>query len=584
MPDTEQKSFLDGVGVNVMGNWVKDYVDTVAGGGTDSIPYPLLQVVYPNEGDHAVITCLTDYDSIQSGVVELAYTTDGTTPNENSPQFVSPKSLYQNCTLTVRAFLSLTENLSNLVPSVSNAVVISGLKCQNPVIEYSLGTKQCTITCATPGAAIRYTLDGTDPTINTGYLYEGAFTISQASTVKAVAYLTGIADSDIIQMDTKVGNVFGVVWDYGQPSSALTRLTPETDPYGYVTDTVSTEPVPEVQGGQAGSSPFDAFEPWSEMKRRNFGDDGTGQYVPGAWEGEMGFSVLKDTMVYIPKFWVNQKDDSVNQLRYYYISSQELPDFELHPGSDQYVGAYLTGNDGVSIRSGIVQAQNVVINTARVNARSKGYGWQLYDFAELQALQWLYLIEYSDWDSQTKIGRGPIQGRSTTNGVTDALTYHTGSTTIGPIRYRGIEDLFGNGEQMIDGILTIGGTHNVCLDRENYNSESSVGYESISNVNLASVFPTKTLFDENRKWIVGFPIESVNGSSSTYLCDIVLISQTGTNYFKSGGDYGNFNSGLFNMRIEGTGSASSNTVRFSWKKAKASKPVFTITYSAGGTT
>lgn len=583
MPDTEQKSFLDGVGVNVMGNWVKDYVDTVAGGGTDSIPYPLLQVVYPNEGDHAVITCLTDYDSIQSGVVELAYTTDGTTPNENSPQFVSPKSLYQNCTLTVRAFLSLTENLSNLVPSVSNAVVISGLKCQNPVIEYSLGTKQCTITCATPGAAIRYTLDGTDPTINTGYLYEGAFTITQASTVKAVAYLTGIADSDIIKMDTKVGNVFGVVWDYGQPSSALTRLTPETDPYGYVTDTVSTEPVPEVQGGQAGSSPFDAFEPWSEMKRRNFGDDGTGQYVPGAWEGEMGFSVLKDTMVYIPKFWVNQKDDSVNQLRYYYISSQELPDFELHPGSDQYVGAYISNvnNNKLESISGSAPSAWSLVN-CREFARAKGYGWQLFDFAELQAIQWFYLVEFADWNSQTKIGAG--QYVSTSTGGTDVLSYHTGKTTAARIRYRYIEDIWGM-YNLLDGINNIGNSVNVSTDRENYVSGSVIGYETIQSPPQATstTYPTKTIFDSDKKWIIGFPLEG-GGSDSTYLCDGYIMKYD-VDSFISGGNTQYGNCGLFNIESFQSSSATNGRhPRLSWKKAKASKPVFTITYTAGGTT
>lgn len=582
MPDTEQKSFLDGVGVNVMGNWVKDYVDTVAGGGTDSIPYPLLQVVYPNEGDHAVITCLTDYDSIQSGVVELAYTTDGTTPNENSPQFVSPKSLYQNCTLTVRAFLSLTENLSNLVPSVSNAVVISGLKCQNPVIEYSLGTKQCTITCATPGAAIRYTLDGTDPTINTGYLYEGAFTISQASTVKAVAYLTGIADSDIIQMDTKVGNVFGVVWDYGQPSSALTRLTPETDPYGYVTDTVSTEPVPEVQGSQAGSSPFDAFEPWSGMKRRNFGDDGTGQYVPGAWEGEMGFSVLKDTMVYIPKFWVNQKDDSVNQLRYYYISSQELPDFELHPGSDQYVGAYLTQSGGSSI-SGEQTNSSVSAQDLIDAALSKGYGWNILDYAEVSALQFIYIIETADFNVDNFLGTAMTQPST---GYSDVLTYHTGKGSTF-LRYRNIENFYCQSNVLIHGLRTASDSRNIIIsiDRDNYSLDNnSIGYEFFSEPpESTSGFPAKLIFNEDFKWVIGIG-DDYTGSTTTYVSTSQEVYNSNcVTFLGNEGFATKVTPFQFRISTKPT-SAANQLVRLSWKKAKASKPVFTITYQAGGTT
>lgn len=55
-------------------------------------------------------------------------------------------------------------------------------------------------------------------------------------------------------------NVFGVCWDTSNSSTALMRLTPETDPYGLVTKSVTTEPVPAVGTG-AGSSPFDSFMP-----------------------------------------------------------------------------------------------------------------------------------------------------------------------------------------------------------------------------------------------------------------------------------------------------------------------------------
>jgi len=44
-------------------------------------------------------------------------------------------------------------------------------------------------------------------------------------------------------------NVFGVCWDTSNSSTALMRLTPETDPYGLVTKSVTTEPVPAVGTG-----------------------------------------------------------------------------------------------------------------------------------------------------------------------------------------------------------------------------------------------------------------------------------------------------------------------------------------------
>lgn len=46
-------------------------------------------------------------------------------------------------------------------------------------------------------------------------------------------------------------NVFGVCWDTSNSSTALTRLTPSTDPYGLVTRSVTTEPVPAEGSGSA---------------------------------------------------------------------------------------------------------------------------------------------------------------------------------------------------------------------------------------------------------------------------------------------------------------------------------------------
>ncbi len=50
------------------------------------------------------------------------------------------------------------------------------------------------ITCGTPGSAIYYTLDGTDPS-DVSTLYDGVFTVSEDITVKAIAYADGYLTS-----------------------------------------------------------------------------------------------------------------------------------------------------------------------------------------------------------------------------------------------------------------------------------------------------------------------------------------------------------------------------------------------------
>ena len=54
-----------------------------------------------------------------------------------------------------------------------------------------------TITCATIGAIIKYTTDGTTPSSMNGTTYSGTFTISSTTTIKAIACKNGMSDSDV---------------------------------------------------------------------------------------------------------------------------------------------------------------------------------------------------------------------------------------------------------------------------------------------------------------------------------------------------------------------------------------------------
>ena len=58
-------------------------------------------------------------------------------------------------------------------------------------------TQGVTIACATCGASIRYTSDGTGPTAEKGKLYSGPLAIAAAATVKAIAYKGGMDDSSV---------------------------------------------------------------------------------------------------------------------------------------------------------------------------------------------------------------------------------------------------------------------------------------------------------------------------------------------------------------------------------------------------
>ena len=54
-----------------------------------------------------------------------------------------------------------------------------------------------TLASSTPGAWFRYTLDGTTPTRTNGYVYCGVISVRPGMTVKAIAYKSGMADSEV---------------------------------------------------------------------------------------------------------------------------------------------------------------------------------------------------------------------------------------------------------------------------------------------------------------------------------------------------------------------------------------------------
>ena len=78
--------------------------------------------------------------------------------------------------------------------------VADSLVCASPVISgtspFETST-QITIECSTEGAKIYYTLDGNIPSQENGTLYTGAFTVTERTSVKAIAVLDGYKTSSV---------------------------------------------------------------------------------------------------------------------------------------------------------------------------------------------------------------------------------------------------------------------------------------------------------------------------------------------------------------------------------------------------
>ena len=351
--------------------------------------------------------------------------------------------------------------------------------------------------------------------------------------------------------------VFGVCWDTSNSSTALTRLTKTSDPYGFVTKNITTEPVPAVGAG-AGSSPFDNYAPWNGMKECNLNADGSVK----AWKGDSNFSRSDDyTMVYIPAFYVATKTNGTK--KYFYVSDKTKTGFTKHPGSDKYVGKYHFSN----ARS--VSGANPTINTTRSGMRSSakavGSKFHLYDFATYCAIIWLYVVEFANWNCQQKIGYGKVSGNNALpSGSTDSMTYHTGRVNewtdnrYNPVQYRWIENLWGNVYQWVDGFNANGTTAYYCTDPSKYADDTTTGYTQIGTLPSSGWIKDLTVTDN------GLLIpKTVGGSETTFIPDYAgsssgwLVLYVG-GYWCSGSSAGLL---YFNASSSSSGSSSSISAR-----------------------
>lgn len=449
------------------------------------------------------------------------------------------------CALTVRYAgtytITATKN-SATSSTASKSVTTSGSS-------YTSTVTFCTLTVTIDsGSAVSVTNGTTTLTgTSTGTV---KFYLPNTGTWTATATLSGQTASGSISCGSYTGyslelsyvKVFGVSWNYGSSSTALTRLLKSTDPNSLVTVDVTTEPIPAV-GTASGSSPFDSYMPWSGMDEFNVISNAL-SYQKGA----TGFSRTSyDTVVRIPKFYYKIEQDTTNSKFRFYVADGPKDGFSVHPAFSRgdgsvrdyiYTGRYNTGS-GYITKSGYAPLVSITRATARSGSHGKGTPWWQYDYAAWSAVWLLYLVEFADWNSQTKIGRGYVDGSAAINsGGTDSMTYHTGRASgtdgLTAVQYRHIENPWGNVYEWIDGINFSDRLAYICLNPANFADDTSTNYTS-SGVTLCA-----------SGWITGltrstaFPFAFLptanGGSETTYIPDYVN-SNTGWCVLMVGGGW-----------------------------------------------
>lgn len=401
-------------------------------------------------------------------------------------------------------------------------------------LEVAIAPFAATITVTCPAGSSVTCANGDTTLTQTAASGTAVFTVGSAGTWTVTATLDGesasgevviSADGESKSITLQYVHIYGVLWD-GTSTTALSRTD---DAAGF------SDPVPAVSGG-SGNSPFDTLLPWSGMVRST---------DPQAGE-----------LVAIPKYWYKwTKSGSTIKLQ---IADGPAEGFLVSPahcdrGDGQgerdvvYVGRYHCHTSNWKSQTGGKPKADITRSSARSSIHNLGSTIWQWDWAMDWTIKMLYLVEYADWNSQTKIGYGCGNNSSTENmGQTDGMTYHTGTkqssrTTYGVgVQYRHIEGLWDNVYDWVDGCYYNSNGLNIILNPNNFSDSSGGTSIGTPSSGYPSALDIKTGL--NNQW----PLPTAaGGSDSTYVPDNWSFSASNPCLFVGGFYSQSLDLGLF---------------------------------------
>ncbi len=129
----------------------------------------------------------------------IRFTVDGTNPTATTGTVYSGPIAVPS-TRTIKAIAVKPGYNPSPISTATYTIVLPPVADPvfNPPAGSYTGTQTVAITSATNGASLRYTTDGSAPTSTTGTLYSGPVTVSVSRTLRAIAYKTDMADSNVV--------------------------------------------------------------------------------------------------------------------------------------------------------------------------------------------------------------------------------------------------------------------------------------------------------------------------------------------------------------------------------------------------
>ena len=353
---------------------------------------------------------------------------------------------------------------------------------------------------------------------------------------------------------------YGISWDAGYDADSYTRL-------GTLADSSASATIPDVYLPiQAAMERWVIDNAGNELYQLDPTDSDkkiTGETI--SLDGTNGQVVVR-----IPKFYYYFHYDATDSIFTWKISQDSLAGFVAHPAffkdsvwvDYRYIGAYEASMydysasgmcDSAIIHTGIADIANDTLCSIacgdsiyakvreqrteyRAMAANRGSGWRLMTYYDQSMVQLLYLVEYANFNSQSKIGNGrtALSGLSWVAnsyigkcGMSDGDGNFTENVSPGTfatsyMTYRGIENLYGNVWKMLDGIAWDASANDevtpipvwVSNHVDYFHDNSSTGMILLKNItNLGATDAGYQYYLENIS--SGFLPSAVGGSSST---------------------------------------------------------------------
>ena len=150
----------------------------------------------------------------------IYYTTDGTNPTTSSSVYSTPITI--DAAKTIKA-IAVKDGYPD--SDIATAAYTIAEPCATPTFSVAAGAystaQSVTISCATDGATIYYTTNGTEPT-SSSTAYTSAISLSSDKTLKAIAIKDGFANSAIAEATYTFYAALPFMFDAGSSAIATT--------------------------------------------------------------------------------------------------------------------------------------------------------------------------------------------------------------------------------------------------------------------------------------------------------------------------------------------------------------------------